>query len=703
MIETGAQDTGTVRMETAAMQGNDTGKMPALLVNPHSAFRNPQSQAWLFAPLLLLALFVAVLLRTAWVSDDAFITFRVLDNFVSGHGLRWNVAERVWAFTNPLWLFALAPFYAVTREALYTSLAVSVALSALTFWLVVARRDAGRLRALLAGLLLLCSKAFVDFSTSGLENPLSNLLLVAFVLTLLGREEPGAPPRTTRLALLAALAILCRPDAALLYVPALAWLFFSRPGWRTARALLIGLSPLAAWELFALIYYGFPFPNTAYAKLAFAVGQAVRLRQGAAYFLNAVDNDPLTVATILAGLALAAVSRRRPLQLLGAGLALHLAYVLWIGGDFMSGRFFSIALLAAVLIIGTWPPRVERSQEAFACALLIFFGVLNARATLQEGSAFGNPPMQSIDFRGIADERKYYYAVTGLLHTAQHRAMPATPLADLGMALRAMGEQSSQTLCYPTKVAGIIGYYSGPRVHLIDPVALSDAFLVRMPGIVTRGFRPGHVDHRVPAEYAASIQSGRNLIRDRMAARLYDAVACITRDPLFSARRLREIVKINTGAYDDLIRRIGAECGDGQTRLYGADLTDPIPEGTPWNGTGVLHLDAGGVTLLYDSPQRAARLEATLLQHARFGLEFRLGGQSVATAELATAPGEAGTLKAATLAVPASARAGGFDSIALRPLRGEGVFCLGHLRLLDSPTSGGLARPGARWMNNDLR
>jgi len=35
-----------------------------------------------------LASFACVLLRTAWLSDDAFITFRVIDNFVNGYGLR---------------------------------------------------------------------------------------------------------------------------------------------------------------------------------------------------------------------------------------------------------------------------------------------------------------------------------------------------------------------------------------------------------------------------------------------------------------------------------------------------------------------------------------------------------------------------------------------------------------------------------------
>ena len=48
--------------------------------------------------LLLLILYQTTL------TIDALITFRVIDNFVHGYGLRWNIAERVQAYTNPLWM-----------------------------------------------------------------------------------------------------------------------------------------------------------------------------------------------------------------------------------------------------------------------------------------------------------------------------------------------------------------------------------------------------------------------------------------------------------------------------------------------------------------------------------------------------------------------------------------------------------------------
>src|SRR5262245_48696025 len=73
-------------------------------------------------PALSVAFFIVVLIRTAWLSDDAFITFRTVDNFIAGYGLRWNVAERVQTYTHPLWMLLVAGAYAITREMYLTVL-----------------------------------------------------------------------------------------------------------------------------------------------------------------------------------------------------------------------------------------------------------------------------------------------------------------------------------------------------------------------------------------------------------------------------------------------------------------------------------------------------------------------------------------------------------------------------------------------------
>ena len=170
-------------------------------------------------PILIvgLAIFTVQVLRTAWVCDDSYITFRTADNIVNGFGPVWNISERVQGFTHPLWLAIFTTAYAVTREAYYTSIALGAILSlgaVLFVGLAVARTRWSLVVTIVA---LLSSKAFIDFSTSGIENPLSHVLVVAFLWT--WWQERPAIDRLRRLSLIGAL-LMTRSKA--ISIPAIA-------------------------------------------------------------------------------------------------------------------------------------------------------------------------------------------------------------------------------------------------------------------------------------------------------------------------------------------------------------------------------------------------------------------------------------------------------------------------------------------------
>jgi arabinofuranosyltransferase len=69
-----------------------------------------------FCLIWIVLLILVLSIRRAWISDDAFITFRVIDNFINGYGLTWNPQERVQVYTHPLWMFLMLPLYAITRN-----------------------------------------------------------------------------------------------------------------------------------------------------------------------------------------------------------------------------------------------------------------------------------------------------------------------------------------------------------------------------------------------------------------------------------------------------------------------------------------------------------------------------------------------------------------------------------------------------------
>lgn len=134
--------------------------------------------------LIFLCLFftIFIILRRAWVCDDAYITLRTIDNFVNGYGLTWNVAERVQTYTHPLWMFLLSIFYFITREPFYTTILISLITTGLAIYFLFKKIAVKQLVIISSSLILGLSRAFVDYSTSGLENPLSHLIIIIFYI-----------------------------------------------------------------------------------------------------------------------------------------------------------------------------------------------------------------------------------------------------------------------------------------------------------------------------------------------------------------------------------------------------------------------------------------------------------------------------------------------------------------------------------------
>jgi arabinofuranosyltransferase len=259
----------------------------------------------------MLAIFIALLVQTSWVEEDAFITLRTADNFLHGYGLRWNIDERVQTFTNPLWMFVLAGAHALIANPYITLILVSISISALAVFILLIYIPQNNFGLLLAFGTLILSKSFVDFSTSGLENPATHLLAISFVALYFKAEKPLSDKNLFFLSLLAGLATLNRMDTLLFYLPALIVLLRNQFNKRTFLIMLAGFSPFIVWEIFSIIYYGFPVPNTYYAKMNTGVPLSEELTQGVLYFFNSLGWDPITLTITFSALVLTFISKRK--------------------------------------------------------------------------------------------------------------------------------------------------------------------------------------------------------------------------------------------------------------------------------------------------------------------------------------------------------------------------------------------------------
>ena len=492
----------------------------------------------------MLLVFSYVFLANAWVGDDAYITYRSVWNFVNGFGLTFNPDERVQAYTHPLWMLAISAAHVVTREFFFTQTFVSWAFNIATIGVLVRwSRTASR-----AGMLvfwLVSSKAFVDYTSSGLEYPLSYFLLGVFYVRYLETsvEVAPGPAELRRAVLVASLAFLNRPDAVLLYAVPLGemlWRSARSHAWHTAGSAALAASPALIWLVFATVYYGFPLPNTYYAKVATDLPGFLVYRQGLAYVLNSISHDPITLGTIALSCVVAAQasgpSRRAALSAM-----LYVLYTISVGGDFMSGRFFAMPFLVAVMIV----TREAGSIAPFAAGALVVYNILIPIAPIKTTAAYEAAwPWRTQN--GIKDERGHYHQSTNLLFFSPFRQLPDFVWVREGTSFRS----AEQKVTVQGSI-GFFGLYAGPSKFLVDRNALSDPLLARLP-VSPRyyfEFYAGHFFRDIPEGYLESVNADRNLLVDPLLHDFYDRVRRVTRGPLFTLDRARDILALNVGSY----------------------------------------------------------------------------------------------------------------------------------------------------------
>lgn len=622
-----------------------------------------------------LLVFAFVLLRTAWVCDDAYIAFRTVDNFVHGYGLRWNVDERVWSFTNPLWVLFVSGVYYFTHEMYFTSIFLSIGLAIIT--LIVLNRGLSRslaITALIFGVFTF-SKAFTDYSTSGLENVMTHLLLAIFLVIWLTGDMNRR--RLFWLSLVASLATLNRMDTILLVFPALALAWWQVRSWISVRTVLAGFLPFILWEGFALIYYGFPFPNTYYAKTHTGIPSGELLFQGFLYFLDSLQIDPITLLTIFVGLVSAWVIRSARVLAVALGIALFFLYTLKVGGDFMSGRFFTAPLVCAVAILTQLPINTSGWRALVPIGLVLTIGFASPRAPIFSSESYGTTGEGGINPRGIADERGWYYQGTGLLKVKRGTVYPDHEWSHKGLETRYRGTTITYDGC-----VGFMGFFAGPKIHIVDMFALTEPLLSRLPREDIMGWRIGHFSRMYPAGYDRTNDPGANTIIDSGMHTYFGNLCTITRGPVWSLSRLKEIIKFNMGIYDSLLMQYAYPPMASATY---DQVNHPKPLNTPWDAPGTFRLNKSGIRITLPKMSHAPRIECSFDHNDHYLVVFRQAGEEVGYISLERKFIEKGGLRIDTLAVPTETHLRGYDVIDVRGFFGDGMYAIGHLTLMDEP------------------
>ena len=632
----------------------------------------------LCAIFILLALFI-ILLRTAWISDDACISFRTVDNFLHGYGLRWNVAERVQTYTNPLMVFCMIVLCFFTKEYYLTAMIFNICCTfaaVLIFMFGIARGKANRFA--LPMVLLICSKAFIDFSTSGLENSLEYLIAAIFYYFYL-QWDKFSKRRLLFLSFIGCLALLNRMDSILLFLPALVDAFFLKGEDKWYKNILpgfIGIIPFLLWEMFSLFYYGFLFPNTAYAKLNSGIPNIEYCLNGVLYYLDSLSNDPITLFAICLSLILSVLLfidiKEHKELCVGIGMFLYLIYIIRIGGDFITGRFFAIVLFVGCIIISQY--LFDKRVMMISICSVIFVTSLIPNNNIASGRDY---PVERDYFNGIGDYRGERYYSTGLLRLGRYGHTFLTN--EHGFVTDAETDMLEGKKVVVKTGIGYYGLTAGVYIHVVDNVALGDALLARLPAKYNPSWRVAHLYRRIPDGYLETIESGENVIADKNLAEYYDVLHNIISGDLFSKERFKQIIDMNLGKYDYLIDKDFYRGYVAEKQMSIADFSKPITVGDIWNNPNAWILDKNGVEIVLDKISYNQKISFFADNNDEYWLLLENDGEIIYRENKGTVEGVG--MQQREVILPKDIAALGYDTINIIPYGGDGSYSVGYLQL----------------------
>jgi len=466
------------------------------------------------AQAVVLAVPLVILAVLAWTHRsmfyDGYIYLHVVQNILAGHGPVFNAGQRVEAFTSPLWTAVLS-FLGFATPVSLTAIAVDLGvaltvgglgLATLGSWRLIRRASSDTFVLPLGALVFAMVPAVWSLASLGMETGLTFFWLGACLVLLVGWTERGGPRVPAWWSVVLGLGPLVRPELGLdsaVFIGLLLVVDRSGRTW-SAQARILGWAaavPLA-YQVFRMGYYGMVVANTAVAKEA----AMPRVGRGVQYFTDFTGTYWMVIPAVCLGIgayppvasALARTDRRNrnlaALFALPVAGALHAAYIVMMGGDYVHGRLLVTPLFALVAPVAVVPVgrRYVVSLLVVPWALLCAFGL---RST--DGQPFSRSPLLSVS--GSGDVNPPVWAWTReapFLHPAT--ATGAFVQFDASKPPVRLLAPTPPGLAVPVVATSQIGtspYELGTGVQILDLLGLADPLTAHLE-LDHRGSFTGH-------------------------------------------------------------------------------------------------------------------------------------------------------------------------------------------------------------------
>lgn len=242
-----------------------------------------------------------------WIIDDAGISFAYSRNLAEGFGLVSQPGRiPVEGYSNPTWVFLMVPFFWLNSfDPVITPKIISAIMTVASFFIFYLGLknipSIGLANRAVVIFMLAITTPFVIWTSSGLENPLYVLLIVLlfYIFTLENHERN----HYLAIGVISGLVAMTRPDGMLFIGLYPIWLWLNRRDEDNSlrKALMFfGIGVFVTFGLyfiFRMLYFGYPLPNTYYAKESVGLSYFVSV----AFLIPIADIKLLELASSIFG------------------------------------------------------------------------------------------------------------------------------------------------------------------------------------------------------------------------------------------------------------------------------------------------------------------------------------------------------------------------------------------------------------------
>jgi len=439
--------------------------------------------------------FVFICMDNKFVQDDAFISFRYVQNFVDGNGLVFNIGERVEGYTNLLWVLMLSVFVFLKINIQIISQVLSVLFGVVVLFMTYKLSEVFEIKAapvtikkiriddsnssiryfdLIPSILLVFSGSFIFWAVSGMETT----MFISFCL--LGIyyyiKNKNSDTLDYKFPLFILLATLTRPEG--LYFFGLIMIhkiFFAFKDHRSgALKILFSKNNIISYSFYVVpilfyfvirySYYGYLFPNTYYAKTGFS---SAYLNSGIEYFTKFLTSYLFYGIILVAPLYL--FKRKEnffELSLFYLLIICFILYIISVGGDVLKQNRFFLPILPLIYIL-------------FAKFLTELYYIMKGRSN-NTGIAF------SAVFIITAVVCIYYYSSQKELldKDIQGENGLVDKMKFAGSWFKNKQQQLGRPLNLGATTIGAVSYFAGSNVTVIDLLGLTDKEIAHNPKII---------------------------------------------------------------------------------------------------------------------------------------------------------------------------------------------------------------------------